>query len=214
MPELNPEQLSRQQIDEQLRACGWIVQDYKAIDFSAGRRIAVREVPLKTGPCDCLLLVDRKALGVVDAKKVGTTWSTDAGKPSQYSSGLPDLLRAKATGAIEFLYASEAVEANRHESHAGYTTDALPNERQVGNYVSPFSCTATRPHMLVAAIPNIMNPSRKEKRSSNAGLASEQTITQRCRTNLESKCFLRQFERSPRARTPFQIPRMWIVSCQ
>jgi hypothetical protein len=37
MPELNPEQLSRQQIDEQLRACGWIVQDYKAIDFSAGR---------------------------------------------------------------------------------------------------------------------------------------------------------------------------------
>ena len=70
MPELNPGQLSRQQIDEQLRACGCIVQDYRAIDFSAGRGIAVREVPLKTGPCDYLLLVDRKALGVVEAKKV------------------------------------------------------------------------------------------------------------------------------------------------
>ena len=94
MPELNPGQLSRQQIDEQLRACGWIVQDYRAIDFSAGRGIAVREVPLKTGPCDYLLLVDRKALGVVEAKKVGTTLSTVADQSSRYSilrgEDLPD----------------------------------------------------------------------------------------------------------------------------
>lgn len=88
MPELNPGQLSRQQIDEQLRACGWIVQDYRAIDFSAGRGIAVREVPLKTGPCDYLLLVDRKALGVVEAKKVGTTLSTVADQSSRYSNSL------------------------------------------------------------------------------------------------------------------------------
>ena len=86
MPELNPGQLSRQQIDEQLRACGWIVQDYRAIDFSAGRGIAVREVPLKTGSCDYLLLVDRKALGVVEAKKVGATLSTVADQSSRYST--------------------------------------------------------------------------------------------------------------------------------
>ena len=71
MPELNPEQVARQQIDAQLVACGWLVQDYRSVDFSAGRGIAIREVPLTTGPCDYLLLVDRKALGVIEAKKVG-----------------------------------------------------------------------------------------------------------------------------------------------
>ena len=69
MPDLNPEQVARQQIDAQLVACGWLVQDYRAVDFSAGRGIAIREVPLTTGPCDYLLLVDRKAIGVIEAKK-------------------------------------------------------------------------------------------------------------------------------------------------
>ncbi len=49
MSELNPEQRARQQIDAQLAACGWVVQDYKAVDFYAGRGIARREVPLTTG---------------------------------------------------------------------------------------------------------------------------------------------------------------------
>lgn len=75
MPE-TPEQRARQQIDAQLASCGWIVQDFKAVDLSTGRGIALREVPLTTGPCDYLLLVDRKAPGVIEAKKVGTTLST------------------------------------------------------------------------------------------------------------------------------------------
>lgn len=49
MSELNPEQLARVQIDEQLRACGWVIQNYRAVDFSGGRGIALREVPLKGG---------------------------------------------------------------------------------------------------------------------------------------------------------------------
>jgi type I restriction enzyme R subunit len=62
---MNPEQQARQQIDAKLVAAGWIVQDYKAFNPSAGRGIALREVPLKSGRCDYLLLVDRSALGVV-----------------------------------------------------------------------------------------------------------------------------------------------------
>lgn len=58
MPE-TPEQLARQQIDAQLTACGWVVQHYKQFNPSAGRGIALREVPLKSGTCDYLLLVDR-----------------------------------------------------------------------------------------------------------------------------------------------------------
>ena len=63
MPE-TPEQKARQQIDAQLAACGWVVQDYRQFNPSAGRGIALREAPLKSGTCDLLLLVDRMAVGI------------------------------------------------------------------------------------------------------------------------------------------------------
>lgn len=72
---LAPEALARQQIDAQLVAAGWIIQDVKAVNLSAGLGIALREVQLKTGPCDYLLLVGRKPVGVIEAKKAGTTLS-------------------------------------------------------------------------------------------------------------------------------------------
>jgi type I site-specific restriction endonuclease len=63
MAELTPEQKARVHLDEMLVASGWAVQDYKAFDPSAARGIALREVPLKSGRCDYLLLVDRANLG-------------------------------------------------------------------------------------------------------------------------------------------------------
>lgn len=110
MPELPPEQRARQQIDAQLAACGWVVQDYRDADFSAGRGVALREVPLTTGPCDYLLLVDRKALGVVEAKKVGTTLSAIADQSGRYATSLPDFLAAGLIGRLPFLYESTGVE--------------------------------------------------------------------------------------------------------
>lgn len=59
----NPEQEARDQIDQMLVDAGWIVQDYKEINPGAGLGIALREVPLKSGPCDYLLMVDRANLG-------------------------------------------------------------------------------------------------------------------------------------------------------
>src|ERR1700727_1541796 len=53
-PDMKPEEQARQNIDALLLACGWFVQDYKAMDFTVGRGIALREVPLTTGPCDYL----------------------------------------------------------------------------------------------------------------------------------------------------------------
>src|SRR6266536_2961432 len=73
--DLTPEQRAREQIDAQLIASGWVVQNFKAVDFTAGRGIALREVPLKTGPCVYLLLVDRVPVGVVEAKKPVATLS-------------------------------------------------------------------------------------------------------------------------------------------
>ena len=50
-----PEKLARKQIDDQLAASGWAVQDYKQFDPSSGRGIALREAPLKSSPRDYLI---------------------------------------------------------------------------------------------------------------------------------------------------------------
>ena len=63
----NPEQHARDRIDAQLRAAGWAVQ--KKIDFSAGAGQAVREWHTDVGPADYVLFVDRKAVGVIEAKR-------------------------------------------------------------------------------------------------------------------------------------------------
>lgn len=60
---MRPEQKARQDIDRQLDACGWIVQDYRSMNIAAGLGVAVREFPLQSGPADYLLYVDRKAAG-------------------------------------------------------------------------------------------------------------------------------------------------------
>lgn len=58
-PMPTPEALAREKIDAMLIAADWVVQDYKQLNLSAARGIALREVPLASGPCDYLLLVDR-----------------------------------------------------------------------------------------------------------------------------------------------------------
>ncbi|QGG89029.1 DEAD/DEAH box helicase [Agrobacterium sp. MA01] len=64
----NPEQLARDQIDALLIEAGWAVQDKKAINFNAGQGIAVREYQTDVGPADYALFVDKKAVGVIEAK--------------------------------------------------------------------------------------------------------------------------------------------------
>jgi type I restriction enzyme R subunit len=38
-----PEELARENIDKQLTACGWVIQDRVAMNLYAGRGVAVRE---------------------------------------------------------------------------------------------------------------------------------------------------------------------------
>ena len=129
---MTPEAQARQQIDAMLIASGWVVQDFKAVDFSAGRGIALREVPLKTGPCDYLLLVDRKALGVVEAKKEGTTLSVVAEQSTRYATSLPDFLAAGLTGPLPFLYESTGVETFFRDER-----DPDPRSRRVFSFHRP-----------------------------------------------------------------------------
>ncbi len=64
----NPEQIARDRIDRQLTSAGWKVRNSNAIDFKAGRGIAVREYQTDVGPADYVLFVDRQAVGVIEAK--------------------------------------------------------------------------------------------------------------------------------------------------
>ena len=85
-----PEELARQKIDKLLQAAGWQVQDCKDINLSASLGVAVREFPLTNGAVDYLLFVDKKAVGVLEAKKVGTTLSGVSEQTEKYLQGLPD----------------------------------------------------------------------------------------------------------------------------
>src|SRR5256885_12239805 len=64
----NPEQLARDKIDSLLKEAGWHVQPSRRIDFNAGPGIAVREYQTDIGPADYVLFVDKKAVGVIEAK--------------------------------------------------------------------------------------------------------------------------------------------------
>ncbi len=84
---LTPEQQARVEIDRKLEAAGWKVQDFREIDLSAGRGVAVREFPTATGPADYLLYGDRKALGTIEAKKDGTPLLGVESQSDRYTAG-------------------------------------------------------------------------------------------------------------------------------
>jgi type I restriction enzyme, R subunit len=65
----NPEQIARDNIDRQLRTCGWIIQNKKQINLNAGFGVAVREYQTDVGPADYVLFVDAKPVGIIEAKR-------------------------------------------------------------------------------------------------------------------------------------------------
>lgn len=65
----NPEQIARDHIDKQLRACGWIIQNKSRIDLNKGIGIAIKEYLTDVGPADYVLFVDGKPVGVIEAKR-------------------------------------------------------------------------------------------------------------------------------------------------
>ena len=104
-----PESLARQKIDHLLTSAGWIVQDFKHLNFGAGIGIAVREFPTGRGEADYLLFVDRKAVGVVEAKPEGTTLSGVSEQSAKYQVSFPEDIPHVAL-PLPFAYESTGVE--------------------------------------------------------------------------------------------------------
>jgi type I restriction enzyme R subunit len=62
----NPEQLSRDRIDEGLTASGWIIQSKKSFNLAAGTGVAIREAQTSVGPADYVLFVAGKPVGIIE----------------------------------------------------------------------------------------------------------------------------------------------------
>ncbi|KQZ02027.1 hypothetical protein ASD45_15040 [Pseudolabrys sp. Root1462] len=127
-----PEQKARREIDADLAAAGWIVQDKDDIDLTAGRGIAVREFSLKSGYgfADYLLYVDRKVAGAIEAKAQGTLTGVEA-QSAKYAAGLPNNLPAHRR-PLPFLF-----ESNGALTFFTNGLDPVPRSRQLFNFPRP-----------------------------------------------------------------------------
>ena len=65
----NPEQRARDNIDKLLRNSGWVIQEKNKIDLELGDGQAVKEYQTDVGPADYVLFVNKKAIGVIEAKR-------------------------------------------------------------------------------------------------------------------------------------------------
>ena len=84
---VDPEDRARIRIDDMLARVGWVVQDYRRVNLFAGPGVAVRELVTNAGPAGYVLFVDCHAVGVIEAKKRGTTragveWRSGAARRS------------------------------------------------------------------------------------------------------------------------------------
>jgi type I restriction enzyme R subunit len=89
---MKPEEKARKNIDKLLRAASWVVQDYKDLNLGASLGVAVGDFPLKTGFADYILFVDRRVIGVVEAKPEGTTLGGVSEQTEKYLRGLPETI--------------------------------------------------------------------------------------------------------------------------
>jgi type I restriction enzyme R subunit len=136
-PRLAAEQRARLLIDQQLADAGWLVQDRKHINLFAGLGIAVREVIMAKGHgrVDYLLYVDKRVVGVIEAKPVGTTLSGVEWQSAMYAEGLPPEVRLKALtvdGRLPFIF-----EASGTETHFTNGYDPQPRARRLFNIPKP-----------------------------------------------------------------------------
>lgn len=97
-PRLAAEQRARVLIDRQLTDASWSVQDSKDLNLFASEGVARREVIMRPGQgrADYLLYVDKKVVGVIEAKPQGTTLSGVEWQSAMYATGLPSDVRLKA----------------------------------------------------------------------------------------------------------------------
>ena len=124
---------ARVEIDRQLGAAGWLVQDRADMNLYAAQGVAVREFTMASGHgrADYVLFVDAMAVGAIEAKPVGTTLAGVESQSAKYAKGLPADLPALVS-PLPFLYESTGDETRFTDGF-----DPEPRSRQVFSFHRP-----------------------------------------------------------------------------
>jgi type I restriction enzyme R subunit len=152
-----PEALAREDIDALLTAAGWVIQDRNKLNLAAGLGVAVREFPVSGGEADYMLFVDRKAVGVVEAKPAGVTLSGVADQSAQYQAGLPANI-PHVQLPLPFAYESTGI-----ETYFRSLKDPEPKSRRVFAFHRPetlaeWAAEAQPLRARLRAMPPLLNP--------------------------------------------------------
>ena len=107
--DMKPEEKARENIDRLLIKAGWVIQDRKQMNLGESPGVAVREHPISSGTPDYLLFINRRAVGVIEAKPEGTTLSGVSEQTEKYLTGIPTLL-PRYRSPLPFGYESTGVE--------------------------------------------------------------------------------------------------------
>ena len=113
---------ARVEIDRQLDAAGWAVQQADKVNFSVAAGVAVREFVLEKGHgrVDYLLFIGGQPVGVIEAKPEGTTLTEVERQSGKYVDGLPDWIKP-VVYPLPFIYESTGKETRFTN---GYDPDA------------------------------------------------------------------------------------------
>jgi type I restriction enzyme R subunit len=128
---MKPEEKARQQIDLLLEKAGWKIQDYRELNLGASLGVAVREFSLKSGEADYLLFVDRKPVGVIEAKPTGTTLSGVAEQTLKYLESIPESI-PNTSFSPPFAYESTGIETFFRDLR-----DPAPRSRRIFAFHQP-----------------------------------------------------------------------------
>jgi type I restriction enzyme, R subunit len=153
------EQKARVLIDQQLTQAGWAIQDRKDMNLFASQGVAVREAIMAKGHgrVDYLLYVDKKTVGVIEAKPVGTPLSGVEWQSNMYADGLPPAVKLSAltiSGSLPFVF-----EASGTETHFTNGYDPEPRARRLFNFPQP----ATLARAIRDAEADLANPTWRAK---------------------------------------------------
>jgi type I restriction enzyme R subunit len=119
-------------LNEHLIECGWVLQNYRQIDLSAGLGIDVREYPVDNGEADNLLFVDGKPARVIEAKKEGTILTEVHDQSYRYATGRLKWFINYAL--LPFIY-----ESTGKETHFADYRDTKPRSREIFAFHRPES---------------------------------------------------------------------------
>lgn len=129
---MTPETKARQEIDRKLAQAGWLVQDYRQANLGAGLGVAVREYPTETGPADYLLFVDRKPVGVLEAKRdsMGENLSVAESQSERYANAT--LKHSKHNIPRRFLFEATGLTIRFCDR-----ADPKPRSREIFHFFTP-----------------------------------------------------------------------------